>query len=230
MSPAPLDLYEDTSASKIFPKQSDTTASHSLSCLRQSIQSVCGVSGSSLGVSATSFDAHNEVPQSENLDVAVSKHSCSSNLDKDTTQWDLLNILSMNGCSEKCATSVHSLGTEEILFFHGNFHSRTLHQQNQWLLEYLNSNGSHDDTKFSFVVCGKNVCLPLRLAIVGIYLRDVSIDLELSLLLARCLLRNHNHCRSCRRPLMLLLVGWRTTSRVSEIICLTSRLFIYLVC
>lgn len=46
------------------------------------IQSVCGVSGSSLGVSATSFDAHNEVPQSENLDVAVSKHSCSSNLDK----------------------------------------------------------------------------------------------------------------------------------------------------
>ena len=74
----------------------------------------------------------------------------------------------MKGCSEGCATSIHSLLTEEILFFHGNFSARALHQQNQWLLEYLNSNSSRDEMMFSFVVCGKIVCLPLWLAILGV--------------------------------------------------------------
>lgn len=86
----------------------------------------------------------------------------------ENTQWDLLSILAMKGCSEGCATSVHSLQPGEILFFHGNFSARTIHQQNQWLLEYLNSNGSHEDMRFSFVVCGKLVCLPLWLSILGV--------------------------------------------------------------
>lgn len=86
----------------------------------------------------------------------------------ENTQWDLLAILAMKGCSEGCATSVHSLQPGEILFFHGNFSARTIHQQSQWLLEYLNSNGSRVDMRFSFVVCGKLVCLPLWLAILGV--------------------------------------------------------------
>ena len=86
----------------------------------------------------------------------------------ENTQWDLLAILAMKGCSEGCATSVHSLQPGEILFFRGNFSARTIHQLSQWLLEYLNSNGSRVDMRFSFVVCGKLVCLPLWLAILGV--------------------------------------------------------------
>ena len=86
----------------------------------------------------------------------------------ENSQWDILSILTMRGCADTCATTVHSLQPGEILFFHSNFSARTFHQQNQWLLEYLNCNGSREDLKFSFMVCGKVVCFPLWLAILGV--------------------------------------------------------------
>lgn len=86
-------------------------------------------------------------------------------------QWDILSILAMRGCADSCAncaTAVHCLQPGEILFFHKNFSTWSIQQQNQWLLEYLNSNGSQENMRFKFIVCGKLVCFSLWLAVLGV--------------------------------------------------------------
>lgn len=92
---------------------------------------------------------------------------CNS-LDAENDQWNIQSILTFRGCADCCATAVHDLQQEEITFFRNNFSARTLKQQNQWLLEYLNSNGSRVNVKVLFVVCGKKVCFSLWLAILGV--------------------------------------------------------------
>ena len=85
-------------------------------------------------------------------------------------QWDILNVLKLKGCAEECATTLHQLAPGEIVFFHSNFSLRSQHGQNQWLLEYLNSNCSRHsaDPVFTFVVCGRSVCRKVWLAVLGV--------------------------------------------------------------
>jgi len=40
--------------------------------------------------------------------------------------WDILELMSMNGCARSCATSVHQLLPGEVAFYHKNFASRSM--------------------------------------------------------------------------------------------------------
>lgn len=84
--------------------------------------------------------------------------------------WDLLCVMRMQCCSAESASSVHNLLPGEIGFFNANFNSRSHHSQNQWMLEYLNSNCSRhsESPSFSFIVCGKPVCQQLWLSVLNV--------------------------------------------------------------
>ena len=85
-------------------------------------------------------------------------------------QWDILSVMRFKGCAEECAVRVHQLPPGDIAFLHNNFSVRSQHEQNRWLLEYFNSNCSKqgDDPKFTFVVCGREVCRGVWLAVLGV--------------------------------------------------------------
>lgn len=40
--------------------------------------------------------------------------------------WDILEVMSMNGCDKACAVSVHHLLPGEVAFYHKNFTARSL--------------------------------------------------------------------------------------------------------
>ena len=40
--------------------------------------------------------------------------------------WDILEVMSMNGCENVCATSVHHLLPGEVAFYHKNLTTRSL--------------------------------------------------------------------------------------------------------
>ena len=40
--------------------------------------------------------------------------------------WDILEVISMNGCENACATNVHQLLPGEVAFYHNNFASRSV--------------------------------------------------------------------------------------------------------
>ena len=85
-------------------------------------------------------------------------------------QWDILNVLRLKGCTEECATKIHHISPGEIAFFHSNLLLRSQQGQNEWLLEYLNSNCSRHtaDPKFTYVICGRAVCRTVWLAVLGV--------------------------------------------------------------
>ena len=85
-------------------------------------------------------------------------------------QWDILHVLRLKGCAAECATKIHQLAPGEIAFFHSNFSLRSQQGQNEWLLEYLNSNCSRHtaDPKFTYIVCGRAVCRTVWLAVLGV--------------------------------------------------------------
>ena len=82
--------------------------------------------------------------------------------------WDILQILSLNGCSTNCATSIHNLQPGEIQFFRRHFTSRSHNSQNQWLLEYFNSNCSRNEITHNYIICGKPVCQTVWLSVLGL--------------------------------------------------------------
>ena len=84
--------------------------------------------------------------------------------------WDILHILNMECCSSEPAYQAHGLTPGEVGFFHSNFSCRSNTGQNQWILEYMNSNCSRlgEVPSFRFVVCGKIVCQKLWLSILNV--------------------------------------------------------------
>ena len=66
------------------------------------------------------------------------------------------------------ATKIHNLLPGEVQFFHSHFNSRSHQSQNQWLLEYLNSNCSRLSSHHSYHICGKPVCQKLWLSILNL--------------------------------------------------------------
>ena len=86
--------------------------------------------------------------------------------------WDILHVLSLDGCNPSCTTHVHNLQPGEIQFFHTHFASRCHSSQNQWLLEYFNSNCSRDSHSkaHSYIICGKPVCQKVWLSVLGLSL------------------------------------------------------------
>ena len=85
-----------------------------------------------------------------------------------TGNWDIVQIMFLHGCSESCATKIHNLLPGEVQFFHSHFNSRSHLSQNQWLLEYFNSNCSRLSSHHSYNICGKPVCQKLWLSILNL--------------------------------------------------------------
>jgi hypothetical protein len=77
-------------------------------------------------------------------------------------------VLSVNGCNEKCATSVHHLSESDVWLTNQRFSHLSCFQQRQWVLDYLHSNTSKADRETFFFMCGKNVCLPIWLSVLDL--------------------------------------------------------------
>lgn len=84
--------------------------------------------------------------------------------------WDILHVLSLNGCSPSCASCVHNLQPGDIQFFHIHFNSCCHSSQNQWLLEYFNANCSRHSQRdlHNYIICGKPVCQKVWLSVLGL--------------------------------------------------------------
>lgn len=74
----------------------------------------------------------------------------------------------MDGCKERCAGCIHHLSASDIWLTFKRFSHLGSYQQRQWVLDHLHNNTSRDDTETLFFVCGKNVCLPLWLAVLDL--------------------------------------------------------------
>ena len=76
----------------------------------------------------------------------------------------------MNGCGEKCATRTHNLSPIDTLRYHEHFDSLSQMAKKQWLLDYfiMTSSSKEEQIDMPLLICGKEVCLPLWLATLGI--------------------------------------------------------------
>ena len=83
---------------------------------------------------------------------------------------DFLEVLHMNGCGEQCASTKHHLSPTDALRYHEHFDSLSQMAKKQWLLDYfiMTSSGKGKELDIPHLVCGKEVCLPLWLATLGI--------------------------------------------------------------
>ena len=79
-------------------------------------------------------------------------------------RFDIVQVMSFHGCSESCTTKIHNLLPGEVQFFNSHFNSRSHQCQNQWLLEFLNSNCSRFGSHHNYHICDKPVCKKLWLA------------------------------------------------------------------
>ena len=77
-------------------------------------------------------------------------------------------IISIHGCHQQCATNCHHLCETDIWLTHKRFSHLSSFHQRQWVLDYLHTNTSTSDGETVFFVCGRAVCLPIWLAILGI--------------------------------------------------------------
>lgn len=83
------------------------------------------------------------------------------------TEWELSKVLKINGCgTSQCATNVHYLLPLDILTFNKHFERLSKFPRRKWLLDYLISHSSNQDT--TFLVSGKVVCQKLWIATLGI--------------------------------------------------------------
>ena len=90
-------------------------------------------------------------------------------------KWQLFSVInSKNGCSEKCATDIHCLNEYSILSAHDQFASKSISDQNLWIIQYFeshcpcSSDGEKDVKAISYFIQGKEICLNMWLEILGI--------------------------------------------------------------
>ena len=111
------------------------------------------------------------VPKVNRKYVSDSEPSPSHSLSE---KWDLFMVMNLNGCQEHCASSLHGLSEYDILITHSNFVSMTSADQRVWVYDYFNSHCPNDEdgkktpTGIQFFLCGRNVCLSVWLAALGI--------------------------------------------------------------
>lgn len=76
--------------------------------------------------------------------------------------------MSVNGCNERCASTIHHLTESDIWLTYQRFSHLSSYQQRQWVLDCLHNNTSKSDSETFFFVCGKNVCLPVWLSVLDL--------------------------------------------------------------
>ena len=77
-------------------------------------------------------------------------------------------VMSLYGCGDKCAQSVHHLTEADVWTTYNRFTSLSNHRQRQWVLDFLHSNTSKDSMETAFFIAGKRVCLVVWLAALGL--------------------------------------------------------------
>ena len=114
------------------------------------------------GIESPSFVIAEETSLSKNADTSLD------------FSWSLTRVTLYDGCSERCALLKHHLSEYDILSAHSNFSTKSEDQQRQWLFDYLsshcpnNADGEKDPKKMKFLLCGKEVCLPIWLIILAV--------------------------------------------------------------
>lgn len=122
------------------------------------------------GEDQTSSSISTIVPGSE----ADEQQSADSTHNYSTLTWSLTDVLEFDGCGDRCVTLKHDLNEYDILIAHATFSSKDLTQQRQWLFDYFCSNcpndseGQKDPKSMKYMLCGKNICLPLWLIILSV--------------------------------------------------------------
>ena len=91
--------------------------------------------------------------------------------------WELTTVFELNGCSPKCASSVHGLTEFEVLRAHSLFSDKSTQEQNKWILEYFNthcpsdrSTGDKTPKDLTYVIGGKVVCMNVWLQVLPLSL------------------------------------------------------------
>lgn len=74
----------------------------------------------------------------------------------------------VNTCEDNCIQTVHQVSESDIWMTRKRFTGLSSIQQRQWVLDYLHTNTNSESMITMFTVCGKKVCLPVWLAILGL--------------------------------------------------------------
>lgn len=88
--------------------------------------------------------------------------------------WSLFDVMGTHGCENKCVPYIHNLTEYDVLSAHSSFTAKTPADQRKWLFDYLathcpnNEFGLKEPKKLTYHLCGKNVCLPVWLAVLSI--------------------------------------------------------------
>ena len=87
-----------------------------------------------------------------------------------STDWDLIAVINMHGCSIKCATTTHHLLPTDVLRYHEHFAALSQVAKKQWLLDYfiMNSSVQSKQAELAYMICGKSVCFKLWVATLDI--------------------------------------------------------------
>lgn len=84
-------------------------------------------------------------------------------------QWNYYEVLTSNGCSEKCATEKHCLTSADIIAYHDHFAAMERPNRKQWLLTYFCMNSSTDcPENTTYFIGGKPVCMQLWASVLGV--------------------------------------------------------------
>lgn len=109
--------------------------------------------------------------------TSSSSASNTTGSEPDSHKWTLGSVLALNGCGENCALKIHLLNEHSILSAHHQFLNKTTQEQNNWIIEYFNSNcpcdpsGTRDIRNVEYTIHGRKVCL-------GVWLQVLSLSLS----------------------------------------------------
>ena len=84
----------------------------------------------------------------------------------DYVQWDVFDVMKLNGCAEKCGEAIHHLLPVNILSYHYYFTTLPKSAKRQWLLDYFHTHSSNLET--TYIISGKTVCQKVWIATLGI--------------------------------------------------------------
>lgn len=81
--------------------------------------------------------------------------------------WSHGDVLSMSGCGQNCAATIHNIGEFDILSYHYYFTQLPKTAKKQWILDYLHTH-STSDGDITFIISGKQVCQDIWIATLGV--------------------------------------------------------------
>lgn len=84
----------------------------------------------------------------------------------DPACWSFADVLSVDGCSAKCAVNIHQLLEFDVLSYHHYFTQLPKSAKRQWMLDYFRTHSSMSET--TYMIGGKTVCQKIWIGALGV--------------------------------------------------------------